>query len=113
MRSSRPPDSRGALHSRRREELFRRGTTLLGADGGAGRDEKVRQKLSRCKGWAVGQIISHTDLAGHPQTRVKRRKAWEERGYGGGPAQKSLTGAGCTPGVCAGPEVTDAALADR
>lgn len=50
MRSSRPPDSRGALHSRRREEPFRRGTTLLGADGGAAGDQDVRQRLSRWAG---------------------------------------------------------------
>lgn len=46
MRSSRPPDSRGALHSRCREEPFRRETTLRGAEGGAAGDQGVRQRLT-------------------------------------------------------------------
>ena len=79
MRSALPPDSRGALHSRRREEPFRRDTTLLGADGGAVRDQGIRQRLSRWAGdgqWDR-QPASHTAivLAGH-QARVKRKKAW-------------------------------------
>lgn len=36
-------------------------------------------------------------------------KGQEQEGLGG---WESLTGTGCTPGICAGPEIPDAALAD-
>lgn len=50
---------------------------VIGRDEG---DQGVRQRLSRFEEWAVGQISSHNDLAGHQQARVKRRKAWEDGG---------------------------------
>lgn len=53
-------------------------------------NQEIRQRLSKWKGWVVGQIGSHTDLAGHRQARVKKRKVWEGGGWDGGPPPGSL-----------------------
>ena len=63
-----------------------------------------------------GQTGSHTDILHRQGTRPGSRGGRPGRTGAGvrGPPQGSLslTGAGCTPGVCAGPEVPDATLAD-